>query len=254
MKKLLSMILAVSLVLFSFVAFAEVEAAVEPLGGVIVEIGEDGLLLDQGDGNYVVVHMEESTPVTGVEELEVGMYVFVRYNGVMTRSLPPQVTAEEIQVNRLSGPVVELYDDGFLMTDETVGDVIVHWENPQNTVAVGGPVTVYTNGVMALSMPGQVTALKVDFYALEGTVYTLTETGFVLAAEDGALYEILVGEDTRMDVEAAQGAAVKVLYDGALTRSIPAQANALAVVAVAETTSASTPAPEDSSVTVSEKE
>lgn len=92
MKKLLSMILAVSLVLFSFAAFAETESVVEPLGGVIVEIGEEGLLLDQGDGNYVVVHMEESTPITGVEELEVGMYVFVRYNGVMSRSLPPQVT------------------------------------------------------------------------------------------------------------------------------------------------------------------
>ena len=56
MKKLLSMILAVSLVLFSFAAFAETESVVEPLGGVIVEIGEEGLLLDQGDGNYVVVH------------------------------------------------------------------------------------------------------------------------------------------------------------------------------------------------------
>jgi hypothetical protein len=222
----------VSLVLFSFAAFAETESVVEPLGGVIVEIGEEGLLLDQGDGNYVVVHMEESTPITGVEELEVGMYVFVRYNGVMTRSLPPQVTAEEIQVNRLSGPVVELYDDGFLMTDETVDDVIVHWEDPASTVAVGGNAVVYTNGVMALSMPGQVTGLKVDFFALEGTVYAQTETGFVLAAEDGALYEILVGEDTRVDAEIAQGALVKVLYDGALTRSIPAQANALAVVAL----------------------
>src|SRR5699024_7365844 len=187
-------------------------------------------------------HMEESTPITGVEELEVGMYVFVRYNGVMTRSLPPQVTAEEIQVNRLSGPVVELYDDGFLMTDETVGDVIVHWEDPASTVAVGGNAVVYTNGVMALSMPGQVTGLKVDFFALEGTVYAQTETGFVLAAEDGALYEILVGEDTRVDAEIAQGALVKVLYDGALTRSIPAQANALAVVALA----APAPAAEDS--------
>ena len=74
MKKLLSMILAVSLVLFSFAAFAETESVVEPLGGVIVEIGEEGLLLDQGDGNYVVVHMEESTPITGVEELEAVSY------------------------------------------------------------------------------------------------------------------------------------------------------------------------------------
>ena len=53
MKKLLSMILAVSLVLFSFAAFAETESVVEPLGGVIVEIGDDGLLLVQGDGYYV---------------------------------------------------------------------------------------------------------------------------------------------------------------------------------------------------------
>ena len=134
------------------------------------------------------------------------------------------------------------YDDGFLMTDETVGDVIVHWEDPASTVAVGGNAVVYTNGVMALSMPGQVTGLKVDFFALEGTVYAQTETGFVLAAEDGALYEILVGEDTRVDAEIAQGASVKVLYDGALTRSIPAQANALAVVALA----APAPAAEDS--------
>ena len=50
-----------------------------------------------------------------------------------------------------------------------------------------------------------------------------------------------MGEDTRVDAEIAQGASVKVLYDGALTRSIPAQANALAVVALA----APAPAAED---------
>ena len=140
------------------------------------------------------------------------------------------------------------------MTDETVGDVIVHWEDPASTVAVGGNAVVYTNGVMALSMPGQVTGLKVDFFALEGTVYAQTETGFVLAAEDGALYRaraqaLIRGGAVqknwqitdRTDAEIAQGALVKVLYDGALTRSIPAQANALAVVALA----APAPAAED---------
>ena len=79
MKKLLSMILAVSLVLFSFAAFAETESVVEPLGGVIVEIGEEGLLLDQGDGNYVVVHMEESTPITGVTP-DTGIFSFSSFS------------------------------------------------------------------------------------------------------------------------------------------------------------------------------
>ena len=67
MKQILSVVLALSLVLFSLAAFAESATIVEPLGGVIVETGENGLLLDQGEAGYVVVHIKEDTTITGVE-------------------------------------------------------------------------------------------------------------------------------------------------------------------------------------------
>lgn len=51
----------------------------------------------------VEVHFTEQTLLEGAEDFAVGDYIFVSYNGMMTRSLPPQVTAEKVTAYRFTG-------------------------------------------------------------------------------------------------------------------------------------------------------
>ena len=79
------------------------------LQGTILEVQEDGLLImDEAQGEVLVLISDETVQETGYE-LGVGDYVYVDYNGQMTRSLPPQVTAGRIVSHKLEGDVVEVY-------------------------------------------------------------------------------------------------------------------------------------------------
>ena len=107
----------------------------------------------------VEVHFTEQTLLEGAEDFAVGDYIFVSYNGMMTRSLPPQVTAEKVTAYRFTGTVSQLQDDGFLLTTEEAGDVWVRALSEQlETVEDGQEVTVYFDGVMTMSLPGQINA------------------------------------------------------------------------------------------------
>ena len=63
------------------------------LQGAILEVGEDSLRIEDAEQGEVVVLISEDTVLETGYELAVGDYVYVDYDGVMTRSLPPQVTA-----------------------------------------------------------------------------------------------------------------------------------------------------------------
>jgi len=232
MKKMLAVLL-VCLSLFSLASFAEDEVVIEPIGGTIVDVNESGLLLERGEDDYVIVLFSENTAIVGVDELEKGMYAYVRYNGMMTRSLPPQITAEEVAVHRLSGMVTEITEEGFLIEDALHGLVFVRCENAAQQVAVGGRADVYYNGMMMTSLPGQVNADKVNACTLTGTFYMPSAGGFLLESEDGVLYQINASEELLSTLEFSSETQIRVIYDGILTRSIPAQANALAIIAEA---------------------
>ena len=55
----------------------------------------------------MLVLISEDTVLETGYELAVGDYVYVDYDGVMTRSLPPQVTAGRIVSHKLEGDVLE---------------------------------------------------------------------------------------------------------------------------------------------------
>lgn len=142
------------------------------ISGVIEEINDaeydaDGkllsatLLVTGGDYPQVEVHYEADTTVLeGEEALSLGDYVYVLYNGVMTRSLPPQITAERISIWKQVGTVTEIGEDGFMMHTEEQGDVWVNATEEQlAAIALEDEVTVYSNGVMTMSLPPQITAV-----------------------------------------------------------------------------------------------
>ena len=88
--------------------------------------------------------------------------MYVQYNGVMTRAIPPQITAEQISVWKLEGTVTAIEADGFMLDTAEQGEVWCNATVEQlSTLAVGASLTVYTNGIMTLSLPAQVTAVWV---------------------------------------------------------------------------------------------
>ena len=60
----------------------------------------------------------------------------------------------------------------------------------------GMPITVYYNGVMAMSYPGQVTASHIVVPELTGTVSDRDSAGFTLTDADGNEYRVLLSEQT----------------------------------------------------------
>lgn len=169
MKKIFALILA--LVLMPVMGLAQGADAVTyfHLEGIVTDVTENGILMNSVSDSYqgeVLVNTDEATTVEGIESLKdvtIGQYIFVTYNGKMTRSLPPQVYASKLSCHILEGNVTEVMDDSFLMQlANEQGPVIVHTQEGQPQVELGSHVIVYTNGIMAMSYPGQVTAMQLD--------------------------------------------------------------------------------------------
>lgn len=132
---------------------------VELISGEVTEITDEWILITDENGQQVQVNLTDKTEFEG-EKPVIGCRIQVTYNGIMTRSLPPQIAAIKVTCNALTGIVEELAEDGFLLRRTDVDDVVFVHATPEqlDTVAVDANVTVYFNGVMTLSLPGQINA------------------------------------------------------------------------------------------------
>lgn len=227
------------------------------LEGYVTEIVDGGFVLEDKQRGQVVLNTDESTVWDGVlidNELEAGMYVLVDFDGRMTRSIPPQAHADRVGCYTLQGTVSEFYESGVLVTgDEIFGDVIVNLELVDSAhVYVGMKVLVYYDGVMALSMPGRVTAHELVVPSLTGTVSEKKESSFVLTTEGGDSYLVLMDENTltgmtlsatvegveelETEPEAGQtlewgdGDGVTVYYSGDMQETTPPQVTAMEIL------------------------
>lgn len=97
----------------------------------------------------------------------------------------------------LAGQVesVDEEENTFLMQTE-LGTVIVHRGELTTPVYAEMNVTVYFDGVMALSEPGQIAARKIEVPEVQGTVLEMTENGFVLRTDDETEYRVILTEET----------------------------------------------------------
>lgn len=168
MNKIISTILAALLVFLG----ANVPAAhstTEPeitdvlvsTSGIIMEADENGLLILQNDGTEVYVHISADT-VIEVENLAVGAYANVDYNGMMTRSLPPQISALRVYGAVVEGIITEIMDGCFLLSTETHGDIIVNFPADMSITVAGEHVRVYFDGAMTMSLPAQIGAQFIE--------------------------------------------------------------------------------------------
>ena len=206
------------------------------LQGTILEVQEDSLLImDEAQGEVLVLISDETVQETGYE-LGVGDYVYVDYDGQMTRSLPPQVTAGRIVSHKLEGDVVEVYaeENALLLYGSDGNEYRINLPEAWDGETFDAQrAIVYYDGAATLSLPPQVSAgLVLPEYAIEDIITELSETSMTLGMDEGA---VLVEFDPALLPEGLEvGDAVRVSYESADagTNAAPTQVTATAILKI----------------------
>lgn len=235
MKKILSMLMILALLLGSMGAIAEslsaseMEAAetvetfegeeeiqeIYELHGEIIEITDEYVLINTADMGYVQVNLSEDTVIEGVDALELGQTAVVMYDGMMTRSLPPQITALHIGVYAVSGVITEVLEDSIVIEQSETGEEII------------------------LTLPviddlGENEELLADeeLAEQEGLDEELSEDEESIDEEEVSDEEEILDEELTEDGAPlfAVGDKIIAYTTGAMTMSLPPQMNALAIV------------------------
>ena len=171
----------------------------------MTEIVDGGFVMEDIERGKVMLNVSEETVWDGMasqDGLSEGQYVLVDFDGRMTFSLPPQAHADRVGMYTLEGMVAEVYEDGMLLQGDPIhGDVIVNFAQAMPHVHQGMIVTVWYDGVMALSLPGQANARYIVVPQLSGTVGEVTEEGFLLTDESGVPYQVILAEDTLISLK-----------------------------------------------------
>ena len=141
---------------------SEEAAEIFDISGEILEITPEYILIGNEMLGEVQVNLAEGTVIEGAYALEVGQTVVVMYNGMMTRSLPAQITAMHIGVYVVEGSVTAV-EDGFVMIRREDIAEEIQMSLPENAPAleVGDRVIAYTNGAMTMSLPPQMNAIAI---------------------------------------------------------------------------------------------
>ena len=139
-------------------------AEIFDISGEILEITPEYILIGNEMLGEVQVNLAEGTVIEGAYELEVGQTVVIMYNGMMTRSLPAQITAMHIGVYVVEGSVASVEDEFVMIRREDTAEEIM-MTLPENAPELmeGDRVIAYTNGAMTMSLPPQMNAIAIVF-------------------------------------------------------------------------------------------
>lgn len=229
MKKMLAILMALLMAALLLPAYAEEGdvAEIAEIAGTVLEIGEESILLETPEGQLIEAILTADTIREG-KEIAVGDFIHVMYNGQMTRSYPAQVTAQHIGCYVLTGTVSDITDEGFtLTTDETT--YIVHATAEQLAqITDGAEINVYFSGVIAMSLPGQISAEQITAVEEEAVLTgTVVEAYITMETADGQQIQVNLTSLTQLpDGIPDLGDTVRVTYNGQMTSSIPAQVTA----------------------------
>ena len=222
MKKFFLMLLALMMALGSLSVYAEEETEAGPvlLDAFVMDVMDESILLMTRDGLSVEALLTPDTILDG-QDMTIGDFVSVAYDGMMTRSDPAQITAQHIGNYMLMGVVSELAEDGFLLTfGEDVYEVNANAELLAG-IQDGMFVTVYHTGMMTRSVPACVNAVHVRGQEIVGVVTEMVEGGFTLTVEGEELpYHVGIKEDALLFVQPEPGMEIIVITDGLMTSSL----------------------------------
>lgn len=201
------------------------------LMGLVSELTEAGFTLTFGEDVYQV-----NADASLLEGIQDGMFVYVFFNGVTTRSLPAQLSALHIRGQETIGTVTEMVEGGFTMT--VAGEEIPYHVAIREDallfaqVEPGMEVIVITDGVATSGLEAilinatEVLALPVaqELFDLSGIVTEIGEGFVMIQTLDGQTIQVNTGDETLYEgKEIAVGDFVHVTYNGQMTFSLPAQ-------------------------------
>ena len=199
------------------------------LQGLITGVSDAYFLLHDQTNGIVQVNLEdERTRYAGIAakgRMAVGQYVFVQFNGIMTKSIPPQVTADQVSCYAIHGIVSEILQSGYVVQgDSVLGTVIVHMDKTLAPIFLHVPITVYYSGIIALSAPPQLTALHTVVPMLEGVATSVSENSLVLTDDHHVVHHITLDAQTQVDEPLSDGMRICVYYNGTLENTTDAVA------------------------------
>ncbi len=230
MKKFFLMLMAMMLAMTTLTVFAEDEAVIPSpdadaidgaqIEGFVMDVLDESILLLTRDGLYVEALLNEETFFDG-KDVVIGDYVQIDYSGMMSRSIPAQITAVVVRDHMLMGVVSELSENGFTLTFGEEIYAVTADAALLEGIQDGMFVTVYHNGMMTRMIPAGVTALHVRGQEIVGTVTEMVEGGFTLTVEGEELpYHIAIKDGAIQFVQAEPGMEVIVIVDGMMTASL----------------------------------
>lgn len=199
MKKFVSLLLALLLAAAApLTVLAEEPEMMKPFEGLVTEVFEGGFLMEDTEMGILQINVDDNTILDGlltIESIAVGMYVIVDHNGMMTRSIPPQVYGVRVGCYTLNGVAGDITPEGVLLTGDPIfGDVFVQMTPTMANVFPGVPMLVYYDGVITMSLPGKVNARYVLVPEVTGVVSEKDGAGFTLTDADGNTYRILTSD------------------------------------------------------------
>ena len=125
--------------------------------GIVTEIGEDFIMIEDAEGQMIQVNLSEETISEG-KDVEVGDFIHVTYSGQMTFSIPAQIAAQKIGCYAHTGVIGEVTEGQFSLETEMEMILVNAAIEQMAGLQPGMNVTVYTNGAMTISLPAQVGA------------------------------------------------------------------------------------------------
>lgn len=138
-----------------------VEQEQPEMTGTVTEITEDAIIFTTADGQTIQANLSEDTVqeyLLPSENLTVGDFIHVTYNGQMTRSIPAQIAAMVVRAYVQQGQVTAMGDTYFMLKTE-FDEIQVNCTAEQLAqVTEGAQVTVYFSGAMTMSLPAQIGA------------------------------------------------------------------------------------------------
>ena len=127
------------------------------MAGIITEIGEGFIMIQTADGQLVQVNTFEETLFEG-KAVEVGDFIHVTYNGMMTFSIPAQIAAQKIGCYAHTGVIGEITEGQFTLETDMEMILVNATAEQIEGIEAGMTVTVYSNGAMTMSLPAQIGA------------------------------------------------------------------------------------------------
>lgn len=145
------------------------------------------------------------------------------------------LAAEDTAVTKqyVEGKVAEVQEDEqtFLIDDIHMGHVLVHVSDETQMLIDGGLaaglyVVVEYSGAMTFSIPGQITAMSVMGYVMEGEVLSIEKDGKAILINTVRQGELIVNLPEGSVSAPVPGSYVRVYFNGVVATSLPGQITA----------------------------